>query len=42
MTMTMPETDLARLSRDLQGLNAKPLWERTQRMAPGSPALPTI
>jgi gentisate 1,2-dioxygenase len=42
MTMTMPETDLARLSRDLQSLNAKPLWERTQRMAPGSPALPTI
>ena len=42
MTMTMPETDLARLSRDLQTLNAKPLWERAQRMAPGSPARPTI
>ena len=34
--------DLVRLSRDIQSLNARPLWERTQRMGPGSPAVPTI
>jgi gentisate 1,2-dioxygenase len=34
--------DLARLSRDIQSLNARPLWERTQRMGPGTPAVPTI
>ena len=39
---TAPVSDLARLSRDLKGLNAKPLWERTARMGPGSPAVPTI
>jgi gentisate 1,2-dioxygenase len=37
-----PDSDLARLSRDIQALNARPLWERTQRMGPGTPALPTI
>ncbi len=37
-----PQPDLAQLSRDLKGLNAKPLWERTARMGPGSPAVPTI
>lgn len=34
--------DLAQLSRDIQTLNARPLWERTQRMGPGTPAVPTI
>jgi gentisate 1,2-dioxygenase len=35
-------SELAKLSRDLKALNAKPLWERTTRMGPGSPAVPTI
>ena len=35
-------SELARLSRDLKALNAKPLWERTARMGPGSPAVPTM
>jgi gentisate 1,2-dioxygenase len=39
---TMANSELARLSRDLESLNAKPLWERTARMGPGSPAVPTI
>ena len=38
----MANSELARLSRDLESLNAKPLWERTARMGPGSPAVPTI
>ncbi len=42
MTTAPLETDLTRLSRDIQKLNARPLWERTQRMGPGSPAVPTI
>ena len=42
MTTAVPSSDLARLSRDLKSLNAKPLWERTARMGPGTPALPTI
>src|SRR5262245_66467348 len=39
---TAADTELARLSRDLKGLNAKPLWERTARMGPGTPAVPAI
>jgi len=42
MTTAQPDTDLASLSSDIQRLNARPLWERTQRMGPGTPALPTI
>ena len=42
MTTAVPSSDLARLSSDLKSLNAKPLWERTTRMGPGTPALPTI
>src|SRR5258708_39947604 len=38
----VPNSDLAGLSNDLKGLNAKPLWERTTRMGPGTPARPTI
>ena len=34
--------ELAKLSFDLKALNAKPLWERTTRMGPGSPAVPAI
>ena len=32
---TVAQSELARLSRDLKALNAKPLWERTTRMGPG-------
>jgi gentisate 1,2-dioxygenase len=42
MTTAVQGSDLARLSSDLKSLNAKPLWERTARMGPGTPALPTI
>jgi gentisate 1,2-dioxygenase len=35
-------SELAKLSLDLKPLNAKPLWERTTRMGPGSPAVPAI
>ena len=35
-------SELTKLSLDLEALNAKPLWERTARMGPGSPAVPTI
>jgi len=42
MTTPQPNSDLAQLSRDMQSLNARPLWERTQRMGPGTPAVPTI
>jgi tripartite-type tricarboxylate transporter receptor subunit TctC len=38
----MANSELARLSRDLESLNAKPLWERTARMGPGSPAVPNM
>jgi gentisate 1,2-dioxygenase len=38
----MANPELARLSHDLESLNAKPLWERTARMGPGSSAVPTI
>jgi gentisate 1,2-dioxygenase len=38
----MLDTELARLSQDIRHLNARPLWERTSRMGPGSAALPTI
>src|SRR6202012_3896903 len=33
---------LADYSRDIAPLNAKPLWERTTRMAPGTAAVPAI
>lgn len=42
MTTAASVTELARLSRDLKGLHAKPLWERTARMGPGTPAVPAI
>jgi gentisate 1,2-dioxygenase len=42
MTTAVQSSDLARLSSDLKDLNAKPLWERTTRMGPGTPAVPTI
>jgi gentisate 1,2-dioxygenase len=42
MTTVALHADLARLSRDLKRLNAKPLWERTARMGPGSSAVPAI
>lgn len=42
MTTTISNSDRARLSRDLRSLNAKPVWERTTRMGPGSSALPAI
>jgi gentisate 1,2-dioxygenase len=42
MTTVQPDTELARLSHDIQELNARPLWERTQRMGPGTPAVPAI
>jgi gentisate 1,2-dioxygenase len=38
----VPNSDLACLSRDLKSLNARPLWECTTRMGPGSPAVPAI
>ncbi len=42
MTTAAHDSDLAKLSRNIQGLNARPLWERTQRMGPGTPAVPTL
>ena len=42
MTTAASNSELAQLSRDIQSLNARPLWERTQRMGPGTPAVPTI
>ena len=39
---TAVNSNLARMSRDIRELNAKPLWERTARMGPGSPAIPAI
>ena len=42
MTAALPNSNLARLSRDLRSLNAIPAWElRTQRSL-GSPAIPTL
>ena len=38
----MDHPELTKLSLDLKALNAKPLWERTTRMGPGSPAVPAI
>jgi gentisate 1,2-dioxygenase len=35
-------SDLANYSRDIAKLNAKPLWERTTRMGPGTAAVPAI
>ena len=35
-------SDLAAYSSDIAKLNAKPLWERTTRMGPGTPAVPAI
>ncbi len=39
-----PDTshDLAAYSRNIAPLNAKPLWERTTRMGPGTAAIPAI
>ena len=34
----MLDAELTRLSRDIRNLNARPLWERTTRMGPGSAA----
>jgi len=35
-------SELGRFSRDITRFNVRPLWERTQEMKPGSPALPTL
>lgn len=35
-------SELAHFSRNLAKLNAKPLWERTTRMGPGTKAVPAI
>lgn len=35
-------SELARYSRDIADLNARPLWERTTRMGPGTPAVAAI
>jgi gentisate 1,2-dioxygenase len=35
-------SDLANFSRDVANLNAKPLWERSTRMGPGTSAVPAI
>jgi len=35
-------SELGRFSRDITRFNVRPLWERTQSMKPGSPALPTL
>jgi gentisate 1,2-dioxygenase len=43
--MTVPASatpDLANYSRDLAQLHAKPLWERTTHMGPGTAAVPAI
>jgi gentisate 1,2-dioxygenase len=43
--MTSPPqrtSEFAQFSSDISKLNAKPLWERTMRMGPGSPAKPAI
>src|SRR5262245_29552458 len=42
MTTAASVTELARLSRDLEGVQAKPLWDRTAGMGPGTPAVPAI
>jgi len=42
VTTTIQNSERARLSRDLRDLNARPVWEHTLRMAPGSPAHPAI
>jgi gentisate 1,2-dioxygenase len=34
--------ELARLSIDIKKLDAKPLWERTTSLGPGTPAIPAI
>src|SRR5580693_4212298 len=39
---TEPASGLAAYSDKLAALNAKPLWERTTRMAPGTAAVPAI
>jgi len=39
---TETTSDLAAYSRDIATLNAKPLWERTTRMGPGTAAVPAI
>ena len=38
----VPSPDLTEYSRNLARINAKPLWERTTRMGPGTPAVPAI
>src|ERR1700745_3917427 len=38
----MANSELARLSRDLESLNPSRLWERPARGGPASPAVPTI
>ena len=42
MPTAAQDFNLARLSNDLKGLNAKPLWERTTYMGPGTSAVPAI
>jgi gentisate 1,2-dioxygenase len=42
MTAALPNSDLARLSRDLRHLNARPAWEDRTHRALGSPALPML
>jgi len=41
-TAATQNSDLATYSRDIARLNAKPLWERSTRMGPGTPAVPAI
>jgi gentisate 1,2-dioxygenase len=42
MTAALLNSDLARLSRDLRPLNARPAWEDRTHRALGSPALPML
>jgi gentisate 1,2-dioxygenase len=42
MSAAVADSDRARFSRDLQALNLKPLWERSMRLQPGTPAVPAL
>src|SRR5262245_52643156 len=42
MTAPLPNSDFARLSRDLRTLNAIPAWEHRAHRASGSPATPML